>query len=101
MYNFILKYIIYRFVFELPGFLKHMKCFSGGRKYMKKCTLREFFWKSKLAFFELADGTIFKILPRFFGFLLFGGRKTPPNSAELVLKKSCPEDPETFFKKIK
>jgi len=64
-----------------------MKCFSDGRKYMKKWTLTEFFWKSKLAFFGLSDGTNFKILRRFFGFLLFFGRKTPPNSAELVLKK--------------
>jgi len=63
-----------------------MKCFSDGRKYMKKWTLTEFFWKSKLAFFGLSDGTNFKILRRFFGFLLFFGRKTPPNSAELVLK---------------
>ena len=57
-----------------------MKCFSDGRKYMKKWTLTEFFWKSKLAFFGLSDGTNFKILRRFFGFLLFFGRKTPPNS---------------------
>ena len=50
---------------------------------MKKWTLREFFWKFKSAFFGLSDGTIFKILPRFFGFFAF---LTPPNSAELVLK---------------
>ena len=51
---------------------------------MKKWTLREFFWKFKSAFFGLSDGTIFKILPRFFGFFAF---LTPLNSAELVLKK--------------
>ena len=48
-----------------------MKCFSDGRKYMKKWTLTEFFWKSKLAFFGLSDGTNFKILRRFFGFFAF------------------------------
>ena len=68
--------------------LKHMKCFSDGRKYMKKWTLTEFFWKSKLAFFGLSDGTNFKILRRFFGFLLFFGRKTPPDSADVVLKNT-------------
>jgi len=51
---------------------------------MKKWTLTKFFWKSKLAFFGLSDGTKFKILRRFFCFFAF---LTPPNSAELVLIK--------------